>query len=81
MNPLYEMGFHRVGCVGCPMAGKQRYREFRIFTTYERAYRRAFAKMLELRKAAGMQFDSENAGLLYPKRGWLPAHIISALAL
>lgn len=22
MNPLYEMGFHWVGCVGCPMAGK-----------------------------------------------------------
>ncbi|MFR6582248.1 MAG: hypothetical protein ACLURP_09605 [Ruminococcus sp.] len=35
------------------MAGKQRYREFHIFPTYERAYRRAFAKMLELRKAAG----------------------------
>lgn len=58
MNPLYEMGFHRVGCVGCPMAGKQRYREFRIFPTYERAYRRAFAKMLELRKAAGRQCNS-----------------------
>ena len=40
------------------MAGKQRYREFRIFPTYERAYRRAFAKMLELRKAAGMQCNS-----------------------
>lgn len=58
MNPLYEMGFHWVGCVGCPMAGKQRYREFRIFPTYERAYRRAFAKMLELRKAAGRQCNS-----------------------
>ena len=22
MNPLYEMGFYRVGCIGCPMAGK-----------------------------------------------------------
>ena len=44
MNPLYEMGFHRVGCVGCPMAGKQGYPEFRIFPTYERAYQRAFAK-------------------------------------
>ena len=50
VNPLYEMGFYRVGCIGCPMAGKQRYREFRIFPTYERAYRHAFEKMLELRK-------------------------------
>ena len=24
MNPLYKMGFHRVGCVGCPMAGAVR---------------------------------------------------------
>ena len=58
MNPLYDMGFYRVGCIGCAMAGKQRYREFRIFPTYERAYRRAFAKMLELRKAAGRQCNS-----------------------
>lgn len=21
-NPLYDMGYKRVGCVGCPMAGK-----------------------------------------------------------
>lgn len=58
MNPLYEMGFYRVGCIGCPMAGKQRYREFQIFPTYERAYRHAFAKMLDLRKKAGRQCDS-----------------------
>lgn len=53
MNPLYEMGFYRVGCIGCPMAGKQRYREFQIFPTYEREYRHAFAKMLDLRKRQG----------------------------
>lgn len=23
-NPLYECGFKRIGCIGCPMAGKQR---------------------------------------------------------
>lgn len=50
--------FTGLAVIGCPMAGKQRYREFRIFPTYERAYRRAFAKMLELRKAAGRQCNS-----------------------
>ena len=25
MNPLYFCGFSRVGCIGCPMAGKHRY--------------------------------------------------------
>ena len=22
VNPLYERGFHRVGCIGCPLAGR-----------------------------------------------------------
>ena len=46
MNPLYEMGFFRVGCIGCPMAGKARWKEFSLFPTYRRAYTRAFEKML-----------------------------------
>lgn len=53
INPLYQMGFYRVGCVGCPMAGKRRYREFALYPTYERAYKRAFAKMLQVRKLDG----------------------------
>lgn len=53
LNPLYQMGFFRVGCIGCPMAGKQRYQEFAIFPTYEHAYRRAFEKMLLARKQDG----------------------------
>lgn len=28
INPLYGEGFCRVGCVGCPMAGKKREKEF-----------------------------------------------------
>ncbi len=46
-NPLYKMGYYRVGCVGCPMAGKSRWKEFADFPTYKRAYIRAFGKMLE----------------------------------
>ena len=49
-NPLYDMGYSRVGCVGCPMAGKNRYKEFADFPTYKRAYINAFERMLvELR--------------------------------
>ena len=55
VNPLYQMGFFRVGCIGCPMAGKQRYREFVLFPTYEHAYRRAFEKMLLARKLDGKE--------------------------
>lgn len=46
-NPLYEKGFFRVGCLGCPMAGRRRCQEFRLYPTYRRAYIRAFDKMLE----------------------------------
>lgn len=48
VNPLYERGFFRVGCIGCPMAGKQRWREFRLYPAYKQAYLRAFARMLEV---------------------------------
>lgn len=53
MNPCYSMGFHRVGCVGCPMAGKGRYAEFRTWPKYEVLYRRAFERMVEARRAIG----------------------------
>lgn len=46
-NPLYDMGYKRVGCIGCPMAGKRRWKEFSDFPTYKRAYIRAFHQMLE----------------------------------
>ncbi len=54
VNPLYQCGFDRVGCIGCPMAGKARYWEFEQFSAYERMYRRAFAEMLDARKQRGM---------------------------
>jgi phosphoadenosine phosphosulfate reductase len=53
-NPLYECGFKRIGCIGCPMARKhQREEEFARYPTYKKAYIRAFDKMLERRIAEG----------------------------
>ena len=53
-NPLYCEGFSRVGCIGCPMAGKRgREIEFARWPTYRRAYIRAFDKMLEVIKERG----------------------------
>lgn len=45
-NPLYECGYRRVGCIGCPMASKRRWKEFADFPTYKIAYIKAFDKML-----------------------------------
>lgn len=53
INPLYECGFDRVGCIGCPMAGDKRYFEFRMFPAYEQMYRRAFDRTIAARKVAG----------------------------
>lgn len=50
-NFLYDCGHKRVGCIGCPMASKSRWKEFSDFPTYQGAYIRAFDKMLEGLKA------------------------------
>lgn len=56
MNPLYEEGFFRVGCIGCPMAGKHgRERQFLRWPKYKDNYLRAFRRMLEVRSAAGKE--------------------------
>lgn len=47
VNELYECGFSRVGCIGCPLSNKGRYKEFRMFPTYKKAYISAFDRMLE----------------------------------
>lgn len=57
-NPLYQCGFSRVGCVGCPMAGKRfRQVEFTKWPTYQRAYIRAFEKMLKQRRGRGLNTE------------------------
>lgn len=53
-NPVYEMGFDRCGCIGCPMAGARiRKKEFEVWPKYKQSYIRAFDKMLEVRKQRG----------------------------
>lgn len=54
VNPLYDCGFKRVGCIGCPMAGKRRYHEFRVFPKYEQMYMKAFDRMLQVRRERGL---------------------------
>ena len=49
-NPLYQCGFKRIGCIGCPIAGKHRYREFEKYPKYKENYIRAFDRMLKTRE-------------------------------
>lgn len=54
MNPLYAEGWCRVGCVGCPMAGKKgREAEFIRWPKYKQLYINAFDKMLKERERRG----------------------------
>lgn len=58
INPLYCEGQNRVGCIGCPMAGRGgRQREFMRWTAYEKMYISAFERMLDVRKAKGLPCD------------------------
>ena len=47
-NPMYDMGYTRVGCVGCPLATyKMKLKEFADFPTYKEHYIKAFDEMLK----------------------------------
>lgn len=60
LNPLYYCGFSRVGCIGCPLAGKRgRQIEFARFPKYKKNYILAFERMIEERKKKGLQTDWE----------------------
>ena len=61
-NVLY-CRFNRIGCVGCPMAGRHsREKEFRLYPTYQRAYIRAFDRMLEERIRDGLRCNNWQTG-------------------
>lgn len=45
---LYDEGFKRLGCIGCPMSGsKNMERDFERWPKYKEMYIRAFQKMID----------------------------------
>lgn len=52
---LYDEGLERLGCIACPYATlENRIRDLERWPKYKKAYIRAFEKMLEERKKAGL---------------------------
>lgn len=49
---LYDRGYKRLGCIGCPMSGNQK-DELNEYPKIKKLYLRAFEKMLAARQAAG----------------------------
>lgn len=53
---LYDEGFKRLGCIGCPMGGSNHMRcEFERYPKYMEHYLNAFERMLESRTAKGLE--------------------------
>ncbi len=58
---LYDEGFKRLGCVGCPQGGsKQQRRDFERWPKYKASYIRAFDRMLTNRIRDGLKTQWEN---------------------
>ena len=53
---LYDRGFRRIGCVGCPMSYNKR-RELEAYPKIKAAYLHAFGRMLKERKRRGLITD------------------------
>jgi phosphoadenosine phosphosulfate reductase len=57
---LYDEGFKRLGCIGCPMAGKDgMLHQFKRWPKFKQAYMRAFQRMLDTRKTKGLENNWE----------------------
>ena len=57
---LYDEGYRRFGCIGCPMNSKKK-KELERYPTFKRAYLRAFEKMLQERTKNEMKTMWKNA--------------------
>lgn len=57
---LYDKGFKRIGCIGCPMAIKAK-ELLEIYPGFKKLYLIAFEKMLEARRRDGLPTSWETA--------------------
>lgn len=66
VNPLYFCGFKRVGCLGCPLAGRRsRERDFAQYPKYKRLYISAFERMIAERIKTDGQSDWKTGEEVY----------------
>lgn len=62
---LYDEGYKRLGCIGCPMAHKSQIEELEKNPKYKQAYLRAFKRMLKNCKERGLTPTWENEEEVY----------------
>lgn len=57
---LYDEGYTRLGCIGCPLSGsKGMTKDFERYPKYKKSYIRAFDRMIKSRKADGLETEWE----------------------
>jgi phosphoadenosine phosphosulfate reductase len=65
---LYDRGYTRLGCIGCPMSTKAG-EELAAYPKIREAYLRAFARMIENRKEKGLPIVGNLPALADEERG------------
>lgn len=60
--PIYDEGFRRIGCIGCPMADRHRWEQFERWPHFFRCYLRAFERMAAERERQGKKNDKDALG-------------------
>ena len=60
---LYDEGYKRLGCIGCPMSGGNKMeQELSKHPKFKQAYVRAFDRMLKSGTERGIEYDKWNSG-------------------
>lgn len=63
---LYDEGFRRVGCIGCPLKNKRdRLKDFERYPKYKEQYMRMFERIIDKRKAEGLTVHQQTAQELW----------------
>lgn len=54
-NELYDKGWDRIGCIGCPLSSKSQKKELAAYPKFKQLYINSFERMLEYRESKGME--------------------------
>lgn len=77
---LYDEGFKRLGCIGCPMADGQRKQQFKRWPRIEKLYRKTFQELIDIRLSKSPEWQKkhplpiawENGDKIFQR--WLNGH-------
>lgn len=62
---LYDKGFERIGCIGCPLNSKSQKKELDMYPKFKDLYIRAFDRMIEERHKKGKECSWSNGKEVY----------------